>query len=89
MIVAAQRLGLSDRQCRRLIEYYRNDGPLELTSRRREKPCNNQLSEGLATHALNIIREHYVDFRPTIDRGPIQSGAGATEIARQLKIAIK
>ncbi|CNK61755.1 hypothetical protein yaldo0001_14180 [Yersinia aldovae ATCC 35236] len=64
--MAAQRLGLSDRQCRRLIERYRNDGPLGLTSRRRGKPSNNQLSEGLAAHALNIIREHYVDFGPTL-----------------------
>lgn len=49
-----------------MIERYRNDGPLGLTSRRRGKPSNNQLSEGLAAHALNIIREHYVDFGPTL-----------------------
>lgn len=31
--MAAQRLGISDRQCRRLLARYREDGPLGMTSR--------------------------------------------------------
>lgn len=64
--MAAQRLGISDRQCRRLLARYREDGPLGMTSRRRGKSSNNQLPPGLAAYALNIIRERYNDFGPTL-----------------------
>lgn len=64
--MAAQRLGISDRQCRRLLLRYRESGPLGMTNRRRGKPSNNQLPDGLAQYALNIIRERYIDFGPTL-----------------------
>lgn len=64
--MAAQRLGISDRQCRRLLLRYRESGPLGMTNRRRGKPSNNQLPDGLAQYALNIIRERYTDFGPTL-----------------------
>lgn len=64
--MAAKRLGISDRQCRRLLARYREDGPLGMTSRRRGKSSNNQLPQGLAAYALNIIRERYNDFGPTL-----------------------
>jgi transposase len=64
--MAAQRLGISDRQCRRLLARYREDGPLGMTSRRRGKSSNNQLPQGLAAYALSIIRERYNDFGPTL-----------------------
>lgn len=63
--MAAQRLGISDRQCRRLLSRYRESGPLGMANRRRGKPSNNQLPNGVAQYALNIIREHYTDFGPT------------------------
>ena len=62
--MAAQRLGITDRQCRRLLARYREDGPLGMTNRRRGKSSNNQLPPGLAAYALNIIRERYNDFGP-------------------------
>ncbi|MCM7512097.1 ISNCY family transposase [Enterobacter hormaechei] len=65
-LMAAQRLGISDRQCRRLLSRYREYGPLGMASRRRGKPSNNQLPDGLAQYALNIIRERYTDFGPTL-----------------------
>ena len=41
---AAQRLGISDRQCRcRLLSRYCESGPLGMASRRRGKPSNNEL----------------------------------------------
>ncbi|ACT06965.1 Integrase catalytic region [Dickeya chrysanthemi Ech1591] len=64
--MAATRLGISDRQCRRLLARYREDGPLGLTNQRRGKPSNNQLPEGLAAYALNLIRQNYADFGPTL-----------------------
>ncbi len=53
--MAAQRLGISDRQCRRLLSRYRESGPLGMANRRRGKPSNNQLPDGLARYALSII----------------------------------
>lgn len=64
--MAAHRLGISDRQCRRLLSRYRESGPLGMASRRRGKPSNNQLPDGLTRSALNIIRERYNDFGPTL-----------------------
>ncbi len=61
--MAAQRPGISDRQCSRLLARYREDGPLGMTSRRCGKSSNNQLHLGLAAYALNIIRERYNDFQ--------------------------
>lgn len=64
--MAAQRLGISDRQCRRLLSRYHESGPLGMANRRRGKPSNHQLPDGLARYALNIIRERYADFGPTL-----------------------
>ncbi|HDT0788086.1 ISNCY family transposase [Klebsiella aerogenes] len=64
--MAAQRLGISDRQCRRLLSRYREQGPIGMANRRRGKPSNNQLPQGMAQYALNIIRERYADFGPTL-----------------------
>lgn len=64
--MAAQRLDISDRQCRRLLSRYRESGPLGMANRRRGKPSNNQLPDGLAQYALNIIRDRYTDFGPTL-----------------------
>lgn len=60
---AAQRLGISDRQCRcRLLSRYCESGPLGMASRRRGKPSNNELPVGLARYALNLIRERYTEI---------------------------
>lgn len=64
--LAAERLGISDRHCRRLLQRYRADGPLGMADRRRGKPSNYQLPDGLAERAVQIIRERYADFGPTL-----------------------
>ncbi|WP_394542018.1 ISNCY family transposase [Pantoea sp. SGAir0418] len=64
--LASQRLGLTDRHCRRLLARYRESGPLALANRRRGLRGNRQLVPGLAEHALGIIRDNYADFGPTL-----------------------
>lgn len=64
--LAANRLEVSDRHCRRLLERYREQGPLSLVNRRRGQPDNRQLMPGLAERALLSIRERYADFGPTL-----------------------
>ncbi|RDU94572.1 ISNCY family transposase [Trinickia dinghuensis] len=63
---AAERLGLTTRQIRRLAARLREDGPGGLVSRRRAKPSNNRLDAAIANRALAIIRDRYADFGPTL-----------------------
>lgn len=63
---AAERLGLTDRQVRRLVERVRAEGPVGIVSRRRGKPGNNRFSDDLAKMALSLIRSRYHDFGPTL-----------------------
>ena len=58
--MVAQRLDIFARQCRRLL------GPPGMANRRRGNPSNNQLPDGFAQYALNIIRDRYTDFGPTL-----------------------
>lgn len=51
--LAANRLEISDRHCRRLLERYREHGPLSLVNHRRGQPGNRQLMPGLAERALH------------------------------------
>ena|ERR1700674_1700786 len=46
-IRAAERLGLTTRQVRRLAIRYRHEGPIGLISKRRNRPSNNRLDPGL------------------------------------------
>ncbi|MBH2846256.1 ISNCY family transposase [Serratia marcescens] len=63
---AAHQLALTERQTQRLMNRYREHGPLSLVNRRRGQPGNRQLMPGLAERALHIIRERYADFGPTL-----------------------
>ena len=83
----AERLGITDRQFRRLLERYRQEGPSGLVSRRCGLPSNNRMPADRESVALGLIREHYADFGPTLAAEklrerpdlapPILDGAGA------------
>ncbi|MCL2871655.1 MAG: helix-turn-helix domain-containing protein, partial [Betaproteobacteria bacterium] len=64
--IAAERLDLTYRQVHRLVQRYKAEGPSGLISRHRSKPSNRQLPEGLESYAIKLIREHYLDFGPTL-----------------------
>ncbi|MDN4035828.1 ISNCY family transposase [Massilia sp. YIM B02443] len=64
--VAAFRLQLSTKQVRRLRASFEQDGLQGLVSRRRGRPGNNQLEPGIAQKALQLVRDHYADFGPTL-----------------------
>lgn len=89
--LAATRLEISDRHCRRLLERYREHGPLSLVNRRRGQPGNRQLIPGLAERALRIIRERYADFGPTLACEKLAEVHGlylAKEMVRKLMIQV-
>jgi hypothetical protein len=66
IVLAAERLHLSWRQVERLTLRYRSQGASGLLSRHRGHPSNYQLADGVAERALNLIRDSYADFGPTL-----------------------
>jgi len=63
---AADYLGISTRQIRRLFKKYSILGPIALISKKRGRPSNRQLPKGTKDLALAIIQESYPDFGPTL-----------------------
>ena len=63
---AARMLGISIRQVKRLWQAYRKKGTKGLMSQRRGKPSNNRLDAGITQKALDLIKEKYEDFGPTL-----------------------
>ena len=65
---AAERLGVSVRQVRRLLVRYRARGPAGLVSGHRGKVSNNAMAEAVRREAMELVRECYPDFGPTFAR---------------------
>jgi len=63
---AAQMLGISTRQVKRLWRAYCMKGAKGLVNQRRGKPSNHRLEAGIAQQALDLIKECYEDFGPTL-----------------------
>ena len=64
--IAAMRLAVTTRHVLRLRKLFETAGLCGLVSARRGKPSNRQLEPGLAQKALQIVREHYADYAPTL-----------------------
>ena len=65
---AAERLGLGLRQVERLCRAFRADGAAGLVSRKRGRASNRKLAQVLRERALELVRERYADFGPTLAR---------------------
>jgi transposase len=63
---AADQLGLSLRHVERLCRALRTDGAAGLVSRKRGRPSNRRLSAALRERALELVRDRYSDFGPTL-----------------------
>lgn len=64
--VAAKRLQVTTRQVRRLLQRFAEVGVQGMISGRRGKPSNNRLAPDVAQKALQLVRDHYADFGPTL-----------------------
>jgi transposase len=62
---AAGVLGVSLRQAQRLAARYR-DGGGGLIHKSRGRPASNKLSSGVRELVLELVRQHYRDFGPTL-----------------------
>ena len=65
---AADRLGLSVRQVKRLAARYRELGAAGLVSGHRGKRSNNAIDAAVRREVLDLVRERYWDFGPTFAR---------------------
>jgi len=86
---AAEVLGVSVRQVKRLVRAYRREGAKGLVSKRRGKPSNNRLSEETKQKALDLLKSKYVGFRPTLAHEKLVELEGlriSDESVRQLMI---
>jgi len=63
---AAQLLGLSVRQVKRLCRREREQGAQGLVSRRRGRPSNRRIAPDRREHFVGLVREHYADFGPQL-----------------------
>jgi transposase len=63
---AGEFIGLSEHQVRRLCAAFEERGPAGLVSGKRGQPSNRRLPDELRSHAIEIVRERYADFGPTL-----------------------
>lgn len=89
---AAQRLGLSVRQVRRLKKAFKRGKAKAIVSKKRGRPSNHQLAPAVKQRALDLLRELYADFGPTLAHEKLTERHGlklGRETVRQLMIEAK
>lgn len=89
---AGQKLNLSRRQVMRWAKRLRREGPRAFASSKRGRPANNRLRADLRKHVIELIREQYCDFGPTLLAEKLTERHNITisrETLRQLLIAEK
>lgn len=79
---AAEILGITPRHCSRLLNRYREHGPLSISNRSRGNPGNRLLPKAFTDQALEIIKEKYSDFGPTLARENLASSSSALRSQR-------
>ena len=63
---AADILSLSVRQVKRKLRAYKLDGAISLVHRARGKTSNNKISQKILDQAVQIVKDKYWDFGPTL-----------------------
>lgn len=63
---AAERLGVSLRQVKRLVRAWRGAGAAGLVSKRRGRPSARRIDEKTRQGWIDLIRQRYPDFGPTL-----------------------
>ena len=75
-IKAAELLGISVRQVRRIVCRYRLEGDKGLVHRSRGRPSNRKMAEEIRRQALACIQSKYADFGPTLASEKLSEGQG-------------
>ena len=82
---AAQKLGLSVRQVKRLCKRVREEGEAGLISKRRGRSSNRKIEEDVRTKALELLRQRYSDFGPELAREHLARDHGFTHCTETLR----
>ncbi|WP_429499788.1 helix-turn-helix domain-containing protein [Robbsia andropogonis] len=82
---AAERLGVTVRQVKRLVHAYRQQGVAGLVSKRRGQVSNRRIGEAEREAILACIRERYADFGPTLAAEYLASYHGFTRSVETLR----
>jgi len=69
---AAESLGISDRQVRRLLIKYRDEGFEGFANKSRGKPSNHQVDKYFKDKVAKLVKERYPDFGPTFASEKLQ-----------------
>lgn len=65
-ISAAKRLGISERQIRKLLRRVESIGDRAIISKKRGRPSNRCLPSYFKVKVLTLVRQHYIDFGPKL-----------------------
>jgi len=65
-VTAAKVLGLTRRQVQRLLKTFQIDGASALRHKARGRRSNREIGDGIRDFAVCLVREHYLDFGPTL-----------------------
>jgi transposase len=79
---AAEVLGLSVRQIRRLVDRLREEGPAGIAHRNRGKRSPRKLPDEMVTNIIDTVRRRYWDFGPTFAAEKLREREGI-EISRE------
>ena len=88
-VAAANALGLSVRQVKRLCRQVRQHGGMGLVSQRRGQPSNRRIPQARRDQCMELVRTHYGDFGPELAREYLQQQHGfahSTETLRKWMI---
>ncbi|TAM99650.1 MAG: ISNCY family transposase [Rhizobiaceae bacterium] len=66
VVSAAHILDLTTRQVQRLLKRFQAEGAAALRHKARGRPSNRRYSDGICDFAVQLVREHYLDFGPTL-----------------------
>ncbi|HEY0714295.1 MAG TPA: ISNCY family transposase, partial [Polyangia bacterium] len=84
---AAALLDLSAKQITRLRQAYERDGAAALVSRKRGRPSNRKLAADIEERVVQLVRDRYADFGPTLAREKLAENHGiklGLETVRQI-----
>jgi len=87
---AAEQLRRSVRQVKRMLKGYRQEGAKGLVSKRRGRPGNHRLREETRQEVLDLLKDKYSGFRPTLAHEKLVEKEGlkiSDESVRQLMLA--
>jgi transposase len=64
--VAAEMIGLSERQVRRLVSGVREEGDSSIVHKARGKPSNRRMPEKVKKRVVKLYKKKYLGFGPTL-----------------------